>query len=204
MFILLYGGVGFGPDSDSSVTTDCYIADKTLKVVTVEVILCLHTEIGLKPKGSLATIRTVLCKTDGYELVVDENRYLGHADYELEIEYAPDNENNAQVLLKNLHGMLIQKNRFLKSDESISGASGVRSKANRFFERINNGKIPTQSRNGKSSENGTNVFGNLDNNGYMRDYFDSITPEKSICLSCSYFKGWLCDTPDGVCEYECN
>lgn len=44
------------------------------------------TEIGLKLKGSLATIRTVLYKTDGYELVVDENRYLGHTDYELEIE----------------------------------------------------------------------------------------------------------------------
>ena len=46
--------------------------------------------MGLSEQGKLTTIRTT-CKTcDGFVAALDENRYLGTADYELEYEYNPD------------------------------------------------------------------------------------------------------------------
>lgn len=161
------------------------------------------TEIGLKPKGSLATIRTILEKTEGYELVIDENKYLGHTDYELEIEYIPKHEKNALIALKNMQSLLKQKNRIFEDEKNTSNTPCTQSKSYRFFEKMCSNTL-IQDCSYKSSEDSTNFFDYINNDGYMRDYFDSITPKKSICLSCSYFKGWLCDTPDGVCEYECN
>lgn len=57
------------------------------------------TNMGLKLQGELITNRCVLIKAANYEVVLDKNKYLGHADYELEIDYTQEHEKDALVIL---------------------------------------------------------------------------------------------------------
>ena len=48
------------------------------------------TDMGLKLQGELVTKRCIVFKDADCEVVLDKNEYLGHKDFELEIEYTPD------------------------------------------------------------------------------------------------------------------
>lgn len=50
------------------------------------------TDMGLKLQGYCVTDRCFLLKNTICDVVLDWNDYLGHVDYELEIEYAPGYE----------------------------------------------------------------------------------------------------------------
>ena len=90
----------------------------------------------LKYQGTMQTQRLFLPLTDSIELALDKNIYLGHCDYELEIEYTEGLEAEALSYLENL-ALLLQK-----SGENISASNlalriGMEgSKSERFFFRM--------------------------------------------------------------------
>ena len=53
-------------------------------------------------KGSMITERHWIVDEDGLEAVLDRNTYLWYTDYELEIEYVPEKENEATQLFKSI------------------------------------------------------------------------------------------------------
>ena len=93
------------------------------------------TNMGLKLQGSLSTDRYIILKDFNYNVVLDKNEYLGHKDYELEIEYTPEYEKNAKFLLQMFQNMLMRRKCFLAYQERFSNISNVPNKANRFFDR---------------------------------------------------------------------
>ena len=160
------------------------------------------TDMGLKLQGELITKRCVVLKDANCEAVLDKNEYLGHTDYELEIEYTPEHEKDAQAILKIFRDMLTRRKCFLVYKESIADLPSVPSKSNRFFERMITTKAAEQKSISEKKQSHTPAFDYSDPDGYMRDYFDSIMPGKSVCLSCINFNGSSCDAPSGSCYYE--
>lgn len=94
------------------------------------------TDMGLKVQGELVTKRCVIMEDTSCEVVLDKNEYIGHTDYEIEIEYTPDHKKDAQEILKIFQDMLIRRN----YEESIEGLQSVPSKSSRFFEVLSSKK----------------------------------------------------------------
>ncbi len=59
----------------------------------------LFAGLHLKLQGSLITERVVLYSDSKCELVLDKNVYLGMTDYEMEVEYSPEYENETINLI---------------------------------------------------------------------------------------------------------
>ena len=92
-------------------------------------------DMGLKFQGELTTHRCIVFKDKNCEVVLDKNEYLGTFDYELEIEYLPEYENDAQAIYRVILDMLTRRKCFLAYKEGYERNSNVPSKSNRFFER---------------------------------------------------------------------
>ena len=159
------------------------------------------TDMGLKLQGELVTQRFVVLKDANCEAVLDKNEYLGHTDYELEIEYTQDHENDAQAILKIFKDMLTRRKCFLAYKESLKEAPDVPSKSSRFFERMSSTKATSQAPAFDASKNYNSTFDYLDPDDYMRDYFGSMMPGESVCMSCGNFDGYSCQSPSGSCYY---
>lgn len=160
------------------------------------------TDMGLKLQGELVTKRCVVLKDTNCEAVLDKNEYLGHTDYELEIEYAPEYGNDAQAILKIFKDMLTRRKCFLAYKESLKDAPDVPSKSSRFFEKMSSTKAVSQAPAFDSSKSYNSTFDYSDPDDYMHDYFDSMMPGESVCLSCGNFDGSSCHSPSGSCYYE--
>ena len=160
------------------------------------------TEMGLKLQGELVTRRCIVFKDAGCEAVLDKNEYLGQTDYELEIEYTPEHEKDAQAILKIFKDMLIRRKCFLAYKESLKEVPDVPSKSSRFFERMISKKAVSKTPTFAPSRNYNTKFDYSDPDDYMRDCFDTNMPEESVCLSCGNFNGSSCDAPSGSCYYE--
>ena len=160
------------------------------------------TDMGLKLQGELVTKRCVVLKDANCEAVLDKNEYLGHKDFELEIEYAPEHENDAQAILKILRDMLTRRKCFLAYKESLNEAPDVPSKSSRFFERMSSTKATSQAPAFDASKSYNSTFDYSDPDDYMHGYFDSMMPSESVCLSCGNFDGYSCQSPYGTCYYE--
>lgn len=160
------------------------------------------TDMGLKLQGELVTKRCIVFKDADCEVVLDKNEYLGHKDFELEIEYTPDHEKDAQAILKIFKDMLTRRKCFLVYKESLKEATDVPSKSSRFFERMSNTRPDAQSTAVDASRNDNSIFDYSDPDDYMHDYFDSMMPGESVCLSCGNFDGYSCQSPSGSCYYE--
>ena len=160
------------------------------------------TAMGLKLQGELITKRCVVFKDANCEVVLDKNEYLGHADYELEIEYAPEHEKDALAILRIVCDMLTRRRCFLAYKESIKELPDVPSKSSRFFERMSSTKAIPQTPAFDTSKNYNTKFDYSDPDDYMHDYFDSVMPGESVCLSCGHFDGSSCHSPSGFCNYE--
>ena len=91
------------------------------------------TDMGLKLQGSLTTERHVIQRCDGIEAVLDKNEYLDETDYELEVEYSPNQEKEAKALFDLFCSTLAQNQRTPKNQESYQSLSRIPSKSNRFF-----------------------------------------------------------------------
>lgn len=160
------------------------------------------TKMGLKLQGELITKRCIVFKDANCEAVLDKNEYLGHTDYELEIEYASGHEKDAQAILKIFRDMLTQRKCFLIHKEGIADPPKVPSKSNRFFERMSTTRSVPQASAFDPSKNYDSKFDYSDPEDYMHDYFDSMMPGESVCLSCGNFDGSSCHSPSGSCYYE--
>ena len=160
------------------------------------------TDMGLKLQGELVTKRCVVLKDANCEAVLDKNEYLGHTDYELEIEYTQDHENDAQAILRIFRDMLTRRKCFLVYKESFKEAFDVPSKSSRFFDRMNSTKDVSQAPSFEPSRNYNTQFDNSDPDYYMRNYFDSVMTRENVCLPCENFNHSSCDAPSGSCNYE--
>ena len=150
------------------------------------------TDMGLKLQGELITKRCVVFKDANCEAVLDKNEYLGHTDYELEIEYTPEHEKDAQAILKIFRDMLTRHKCFFAYKESIKELPGVPSKSNRFLERMRLTKTVEQ----------TIAFDDSDPDDYMRSYFDSNMSEKNICTSRLPFNDSSCNSQSDSCQHK--
>ena len=170
------------------------------------------TDMGLKLQGELVTERCVILKNIGCEAVLDKNEYLGHTDYELEIEYLPEFENYAQTIYRIILDMLTQRKCLLAYKESYEHKPSAPSKSNRFF-----GRRATMEENKKIANNPNNHINSSANymddypyetlNGqdpdeYLDKYFYPHEYNESVCFSCVHWNGTNCDADYGRCEYE--
>ena len=91
--------------------------------------------LGLKFMGELVTSRMILHKDKVCEMVIDKNYYLGHTDYEIEIEYSKEAEQKALGYLKSI-AVCLTESKIVPSVEMFLDRIGKGdSKSNRFFER---------------------------------------------------------------------
>ena len=160
------------------------------------------TNMGLKLQGELITKRCVVLNEVNCEAVLDKNEYLGQTDYELEIEYTSEHEKDAQAILEIFRDMLTRRKCFLAYKESLKDVPNVPSKSSRFFERMSSTKAVSQAPASVSSKSYNSTFDYSDSDDYMRDYFDSMMPDESVCLSCGNFDGSSCQAPSSSCSYE--
>ena len=160
------------------------------------------TNMGLKLQGELITKRCVVFKDANCEAVLDKNEYLGHTDYELEIEYTSEHAKDAQAILKIFRDMLTRRKCFLIYKEGIADPPKVPSKSNRFFDRMSTTNAVPQASAFDLSKIYNTKFDYSDPDDYMHDYFGSMMPGESVCLSCGNFDGSSCHSPSGSCSYE--
>ena len=181
-------------DSDNSTETEMEVRNGVFNNA--------FTDMGLKLQGELITKRCVVFKDTNCEAVLDKNEYLGHTDYELEIEYTSEHEKDAQVIMKIFRDMLTRRKCFLIYKEGIADPPKVPSKSNRFFERMSAEKSFPQASAFDPSKNYDNTFDYSGPDDYMRGYFDSMMPGENVCLSCENFDSSSCHSPSGFCYYE--
>lgn len=93
------------------------------------------TDMGLILQGELVTERCVIIKNQNVEVVLDKNVYLGHTDYELEIEYALNQETKVQSILQTFLNILMQQKCFFTYKDKYEPTNNILSKSNRFFKR---------------------------------------------------------------------
>ena len=87
--------------------------------------------MGLVCHGILSTNRMVV-HMGNITLMLDKNTYLGIEDYELEIEYDAEFENEAEQVLQNLSEMLA-KHKYLNDQNDLSARNISAHKSCRFF-----------------------------------------------------------------------
>lgn len=87
----------------------------------------------LKKMGQLTTMRTVCTPEPGVRIELDQNTYLDTADYELEIEYAPDREPAADVELNKMALALFRRGILSNPADFIQRTGKGTSKSQRFF-----------------------------------------------------------------------
>lgn len=159
------------------------------------------TDMGLKLQGELVTERCVAMKEADCTVMLDKNEYLGHTDYELEIEYPPGHEKDAQAILHIFRNMLARRKCFLICKESMEELPGVPSKSNRFFERMRAVKATAP----KSVSGKKTSLADRPEPSYPDDRIhscpDAFVPGGSMCLSCIKFVGHSCDAPSPSCYY---
>ena len=114
--------------TDYSTETDMEVRDGIYENAFVD--------MGLKLQGKLVTKRCILMKDTNYEVVLDRNEYLGYTDYELEIEYSPDNEQDAYLAFRTIANVLLHRNSTLTLKDITLHFKSTRSKSKRFFEKI--------------------------------------------------------------------
>ena len=91
--------------------------------------------LGLDFQGALTTQRVIWLKTESLTVVLDHNLYLGHSDYELEVEYAIGCEAEADAFIKGLAKILHTFGVCDNPDEFCLRSLFQKSKSNRFFQR---------------------------------------------------------------------
>lgn len=112
---------------DSSIEVD--LAEKNVFDKTV------FCALGLKCQGKMVTNRTIAYKDPFCEMVFDRNSYLGHTDFELEVEYCAGAEKKAMVLVEGVGHILVSANAVANIEEFFSRIGKDKPKSQRFFER---------------------------------------------------------------------
>lgn len=95
----------------------------------------LFKNMDTRLHGKLVTERVTIYSNNKSEIVLDKNTYLGVSDYELEIEYSPEQEEYAKHLLRYIARILCCYHCQTDSDEFYNRTNISKSKSERFFER---------------------------------------------------------------------
>lgn len=114
-------------------TIKTHLSDKNIEqseTVINEKDSSLFSAYSVLYQGQLVTNRTKLFCGNGYEIVLDHNKYLFTEDYELEAEYLSGNENSLLYPLKLISNILN-----LDYHDFYARSSNCKSKSQRFFER---------------------------------------------------------------------
>lgn len=91
---------------------------------------------GLQYKGVLLTERIVIFKDLNCEMVLDRNVYLGHVDFELEVEYSNGNEAKAMLLLNSIAETLVVMEKLDNVNSFLKRINANEYKSRRFFARL--------------------------------------------------------------------
>lgn len=114
-------------DSDRSLETEIQVRDGIYDNAFID--------MGLKFKGQLVTERVIIFKDLFCEVVLDKNDYLGCTDYELEVEYCLQYEEEASAIYKEFLDMFKYRRCVgLFKDKPIY--KKATSKSKRFFARM--------------------------------------------------------------------
>lgn len=148
------------------------------------------TEMGLKLMGVLITERCVIGRAHGCEVVLDRNEYLGHSDYELEIEYTAEHGTDAQTILEIVQDLLRLKACLTRDKAKGTLPGAVPCKSQRFFAAM----IDEQG-NAECSDG-------WDADDYVNSDFDAVVLCEHVCQICVHFRPPHCTSPSGTCRYE--
>lgn len=96
--------------------------------------------LGLHHQGELVTDRVVMHKDSTCEMVLDRNVYLGHMDFELEVEYTKESEHRAKNFIENIAESLVAVEQIKDVGTFLNRVGQGVSKSQRFFERLKNQK----------------------------------------------------------------
>ena len=114
------------------------IAEESSYETDIEVRNGIHDNVfidfGLQMQGELVTERCVLIESDHYIVLLDRNEYQNRVDYELEIEYSSNFEQEAAAILHTLSDILLYHNSVFSLHSLIERCKNTKSKSQRFFE----------------------------------------------------------------------
>lgn len=169
-------------------------------------------DMGLKLQGELTTYRCSLLKDKYFEVFLDKNEYLNTIDYELEVEYLPGYEKDAQAILKIFRDMLTRLKYHLIYKESIINRPSTPSKSKRFFKKKttiyeypNNAKTSPSHKNCSDHNMDSYPYLALNDQDMDENRADQLYNQKSNkrdCGSCIYRNGTSCGAECGKCKYE--
>ena len=118
--------------------TDCSVEVELAE--TTEFDPQIFNALGLRYQGKLITERIVVHKDSRCKMLLDRNTYLGHTDFELEVEYSKGEERSAQTVLENTALALISYDLLNNINEFFARVGKGGSKSQRFIERLKNFK----------------------------------------------------------------
>ena len=90
--------------------------------------------LGLRLQGELVTSRIIMYRDSFCEIVLDRNTYLGHTDFEIEVEYSGECETRALEYLKSVAEYFVSANINDSAEEYLHRIGKGKSKSERFFE----------------------------------------------------------------------
>ncbi len=112
---------------------DCNVEKS--KEVSNEKDKSLFVGMDVNLKGKVTTIRAIMFYDHRVKVMLDKNTYLGVKDYELEVEYVPEEEKYAQKIINTLARMIHLQNPQTNIEEFCGRAQKAKSKSERFFMR---------------------------------------------------------------------
>ncbi len=135
-------------------------------------------DMGLKLFGNMVTERCIVMEASGCKVVLDKNEYLGTIDYELEVEYDPENEIVARIVFHYLANEITQKHRMREHVEDPVISKATPSKSSRFFDKytiINQKKQTKLSEMADREECCCAAYGpeNRDPDAYLKKYTEN-------------------------------
>lgn len=109
---------------------------------SIEEHLCVSTEfnprifeaLGLRLQGELITSRIIMYRDSFCEMVLDRNTYLGHTDFEVEVEYSGEREASALEYMKSVAECFVAAKIMDSTEEYLHRIGKGKSKSERFFE----------------------------------------------------------------------
>ena len=91
------------------------------------------TVSDLSYRGCMTTERLTVCPCEGIELALDKNRYFHFTDYELEVEYSENVEDEVETVLRNILNVLRMNDIHTSFLSLVCRLNMSQSKSERFF-----------------------------------------------------------------------
>ncbi len=110
-------------------------SEEISRAVADELDCSLFGDPTVELKGSLTTERYELRMDEDLQFVLDRNIYLGHTDYEIEIEYPQDKKDYGMLFAQHVACYLASVFSEIPVEQYLKRIGIGKSKSERFFER---------------------------------------------------------------------